>query len=153
MDTIEVGNDPVSFVQDFARQSGGNGDALAAVREVKAAFAKHVATLGKSQKAQETLDVIVGEFKRLSDGVSQDEIARAKVGLKSSLIMQSESSSARAGGIGMDHYFLGRVRPLDEIKAKIDETSVESVLAFLRSHRFNEFTVVTIGPKELKLNM
>ena len=65
------------------------------------------------EKAQETLDVIVGEFNRLADGISEDEIQRAKVGLKSSLIMQSESSSARAGGIGMDYYLLGRVRPLE----------------------------------------
>jgi predicted Zn-dependent peptidase len=101
------------------------------------------------EKAQETLDVIIGEFNRLADGISADEIQRAKVGLKSSLIMQSESSSARAGGIGMDHYLLGRVRPLEEVKAKIDETSVESVLTFLREYRFEEFAVVTIGPREL----
>ncbi len=36
-------------------ERGGNGDALAVVREVKEAFKKHVATLNKSQKAQETL--------------------------------------------------------------------------------------------------
>lgn len=103
------------------------------------------------EKAQETLDVIIGEFNRLADGVSEDEIQRAKVGLKSSLIMQSESSSARAGGIGMDYYLLGRVRPLEEVKARIDETSVASVLTFLRNNRFKEFTVVTIGPQQLKV--
>jgi predicted Zn-dependent peptidase len=95
--------------------------------------------------------VIIGEFNRLADGVSEDEIQRAKVGLKSSLIMQSESSSARAGGIGMDYYLLGRVRPLEEVKARIDETSVASVLTFLRNNRFKEFTVVTIGPQQLKV--
>jgi predicted Zn-dependent peptidase len=101
------------------------------------------------EKAQETLDVIISEFNRLADGISDDEIQRAKVGLKSALIMQSESSSARAGGIAMDYYFLGRVRPLDEIKNRIDETSADSVLTFLRNNRFREFTVVTIGPREL----
>jgi predicted Zn-dependent peptidase len=101
------------------------------------------------EKAQETLDVVISEFNRLADGISEEEIQRAKVGLKSSLIMQSESTSARAGGIGMDYYFLGRVRPLEEIKENIDKTSVESVLTFLRSNPFKEFTVVTIGPREL----
>jgi predicted Zn-dependent peptidase len=75
---------------------------------------------------------------------------RAKVGLKSSLIMQSESSSSRAGGIANDYYMLGRVRSLDEIKRQIDKTSVDSVLDFLRRNKFTEFTVVTIGPKEIK---
>ena len=102
------------------------------------------------EKGQETLDCVIGEFNRLSEEISKEEIERAKVGLKSSLILQSESSSSRAGGIGSDYYMLGRVRSLDEIKSKIEETSVDSVLGFLRNNRFKDFTVVTIGPKCLK---
>jgi len=100
-------------------------------------------------KAQQTLDVIIVEFNRLCEGVSDEEIQRAKVGLKSSLIMQSESSSSRAGAIASDYYMLGRVRSLDEIKSNIEQTSVDSVLGFLRKNKFGDFTVVTIGPKEL----
>lgn len=102
-------------------------------------------------KAQETLDVVIAEFNRLTDGISEEEIQRAKVGLKSSLILQSESSSSRAGGLGSDYYLLGRVRSLDEIKKKIEETTVDSVLRFLRNNKFKDFTVVTIGPKEVKV--
>jgi len=102
-------------------------------------------------KAQETLDCIVSEFNRLGEGISAEEIDRAKVGLKSSLILQSESSSSRAGAIGGDHYILGRVRSLDEIKDKIEATSVDSVLAFLRNNPFSDFTVVTIGPKQVNV--
>ena len=102
-------------------------------------------------KAQDTLDCVIGEFNRLIEGVTEDEIARAKVGLKSSLILQSESSSSRAGAIGGDYYRLGRIRSLDEIKDKIEATSVDSVLAFLRANPFREFTVVTIGPKQVNV--
>jgi predicted Zn-dependent peptidase len=102
-------------------------------------------------KAQETLDCVIGEFNRLGEGITEDEIGRAKVGLKSSLILQSESSSSRAGAIGSDHYILGRIRSLDEIKDKIEATSVDSVLAFLRANPFGEFTVVTIGPKQVNV--
>jgi len=102
-------------------------------------------------KAQQTLDVIINEFNRLAEGISEEEIQRAKVGLKAALIMQSESSSSRAGSIATDYYMLGRVRLLDEIKAEIAKTSVDSVLGFLRKKRFKEFTVVTIGPKEVKV--
>jgi predicted Zn-dependent peptidase len=103
------------------------------------------------EKAQETLDVVIAEFGRLSEGISEDELQRAKVGLKSSLIMQSESSSARSSGIAADYYLLGRVRPLDEIKARIEETTVDSVVAALRRHLFNEYTIVTIGPRKLEI--
>jgi predicted Zn-dependent peptidase len=102
-------------------------------------------------KAQETLDVIMDQFNRLGDGISEEEIKRAKVGLKSSLVLQSESSSNRAAGTGGDYYILGRVRSLDEIKSKIERTTVDSVLEFLRRNQFKDFTVVTIGPKEIKV--
>jgi predicted Zn-dependent peptidase len=100
-------------------------------------------------KAQETLDVIISEFNRLGDGIGEQEIARAKVGLKSSLILQSESSSSRASTIGSDYYMLGRIRSLDEIKTRIEETSVDSVLEFLQKNTFKDFTIVTIGPTQL----
>jgi predicted Zn-dependent peptidase len=102
-------------------------------------------------KAQETLDCVIGEFCRLGEGISTEEIDRAKVGLKSSLILQSESSSSRAGAIGSDYYMLGRVRSLDEIKDGIESTSVDSVMAFLRNHPFGDFTIVTIGPKQVNV--
>ena len=102
------------------------------------------------ETGQETLDCVIGEFNRLSEGISEEEIQRAKVGLKSALILQSESSSSRAGGIAGDYYMYGRVRSLDEIKNKVEETSVDSVLAFLRNNKFKDFTVVTIGPKEVR---
>ena len=105
----------------------------------------------KPDKAQETLDCIVGEFQRLCEGISVEEIDRAKVGLKSALILHSESSSSRAGAIGSDYYILGRVRSLDEIKDKIEATSVESVLQFLQDHPIDDFTIVTIGPEQVKV--
>jgi len=102
-------------------------------------------------KAQETLDVVVSEFHRLAEGISEAELDRAKVGLKSSLVMQSESSGNRVGSMGSDYYMLGRVRSLDEIKQRIEATTVDSVLAFLKENPFQDFTVVTIGPKEVRV--
>lgn len=104
------------------------------------------------EKAQETLDVIIAEFNRLKEGISEEELARAKAGLKSALILQSESSRSRASGIGSDYYILGRVRSLDEIKNRIEETTVDSVVEFLLKNKFKDFSVVTIGPKEVVLN-
>jgi predicted Zn-dependent peptidase len=101
-------------------------------------------------KAQETLDVIVAEFDKLKEGVTESEVQRAKVGLKSSLIMQSESSSSRSGGIGGDYYLLGRVRSIDEIKEEIEKASVESVTKFLKENPFRDYTVVTIGAESVK---
>ncbi|MEN6307058.1 MAG: pitrilysin family protein [Anaerohalosphaeraceae bacterium] len=102
-------------------------------------------------QAQQTLEVTVEQFRRLREGFSEDELHRAKIGLKSTLIMQSESSAARAAGIAGDHYYLGRVRTLSEIRQKIETISSSSLLAFLNANPFNEFTVATIGPKPIQL--
>src|SRR5690606_27070503 len=63
-------------------------------------------------RAEETLEVFMAELARMSDGVSAEELERAKVGLLSSLVMQSESSAGTAGRLAADLFNLGRARPL-----------------------------------------
>lgn len=104
-----------------------------------------------NERAQATLDCFVNELHRLSDGVTPDELARAKTGLKAATIMQGESTSARAGAIAHDYYMRGRLRTLDEIKAAIDAVTVDQVNAYLKSNKPGPFTIVTVGPKELNL--
>lgn len=103
------------------------------------------------ETAQETADVIISEFKRLSQGITEDELDRAKVGLMSSTILSSESSSSRSGTIGSDYYVLGHVRSLDEIKAAIDRVSVSSVMGYLQANPFEKFTAVSIGPRPIEV--
>src|SRR5947209_8843280 len=88
----------------------------------------------RSDRAQQTLDVTVGELRRLKNGVTDDEIDRVKAGLKSSLIMQEESTSARAGSIATDWYYLGRVRSFDEIQAAIDGLTSRTVTDYPDRH-------------------
>ena len=104
-----------------------------------------------NDRAQGTLDCLIGELQRLSDGITPAELQRAKTGLKASTIMQGESTSARAGAIAHDFFMRGRIRPLEEITAAIDAVTVASVNEFLKNHRPESFTVVIVGPKELKL--
>ncbi len=102
------------------------------------------------QRAQETLDVTVGELRRLAaEGVTADELATAKTQLKSALIMQGERTSARAGGLVADWHLLGRLRSLDEIAAAIDAVTVEQVAASLRAYPPAAFTAYFIGPQPL----
>jgi predicted Zn-dependent peptidase len=104
-----------------------------------------------NDRAQATLDCFVSELHRLSQGVTQDELDRAKIGLKASTIMQGESSSARAGAIAHDFFMRGRIRTLEEIKGAIDAVTVDGVNAFVKKNPAGPFTFVMVGPKELKL--
>src|SRR5438132_7221578 len=87
-----------------------------------------------NERAQETLDVTLGELKRLQDGIEAEEVQRVQAGLKSSLIMQEESTSARAGSLASDWYYLGRVRTFDEIKSAIDGLTPAGITEHLKRH-------------------
>jgi predicted Zn-dependent peptidase len=103
-----------------------------------------------NDRAQATLDCFVAELHRLSEGVKQDELDRAKIGLKASTIMSGESTGARAGAIAHDFFMRGRIRTLKEITDAIDSVSVDQVNAYLKQNKPGPFTIVIVGPKELK---
>jgi predicted Zn-dependent peptidase len=104
-----------------------------------------------ADKAQETLDVMSAELKRLGDGIDADEVERVRVGLKTSLIMQAESTSARAGSLASDWYYLGRVRGPEEIRAAIEALTPDNILDHVRRYPPERFTIVTLGPKPVRL--
>jgi predicted Zn-dependent peptidase len=103
-----------------------------------------------NERAQETLDVTVNELRRLGDGVAADEVERVQAGLKSSVIMQEESTSARAGALASEWYYLGRVRPLEEVQAEINALTPERIVEYVRQYPARDCTVVTLGPNALK---
>lgn len=104
-----------------------------------------------NDRAQATLDCFMTELHRMSQGVSEPELERAKIGLKASTIMSGESTSGRAGTIAHDYFMRGRIRTLDEIKNAIDAVTLDRVNAYLKRNMPGPFTIVTVGPKQLKL--
>ncbi len=102
--------------------------------------------------AQETLDVTRHELARLSEGVTESEFQRAIVGMKSRLVMQGESTGARAGAIARDQYVLGHPRTLDELAQKVDAITLDKLNDFLATHPLGEATTVTIGPNPLDVD-
>ena len=103
-----------------------------------------------NERAQETLDVTMHELRRLQEGVTAEEVERVQAGLKSSVIMQEESTSARAGALASDWYYLGRVRPIEEIQAAIDGLTADSIVRHVRAYPARDCTMVTLGPTALK---
>ena len=103
-------------------------------------------------RAQEALDVTLSELTKLAEGISQEELDRAKVGLRASLIMQGESTSARALSCARDMYHLERVRSLSEIEGGIQKLTVKDVVNHVEGFTPSDFTVATIGPKELRVS-
>lgn len=105
------------------------------------------------ERAQETLDVMRQEIDRLQEGIGEDELARCKARAKSSLIMQQESSSARAASLVGDWHHLRRVTTLDELSRRIDGLSVRGILDHLRDFPVRNTTILTLGPAPLEVQV
>lgn len=104
------------------------------------------------ERAQETLDVTLDEIRRLAaSGVESEELETMRAGLKSSLIMQQESSMSRSGSLTSDWFYLGRVRSLDEVSAALDALTPEGVSAYAATQPLADMTVLTLGPNALTL--
>jgi predicted Zn-dependent peptidase len=103
-----------------------------------------------NERAQAAFDCILEEIHRLEKGITPAELERAKIGLKAGTIMQGESTTARAGAIAHDYFMRRRIRTLDEIEREIDQLTVERVNQYLATHPAGPFTIVTVGPKQLR---
>jgi predicted Zn-dependent peptidase len=103
-----------------------------------------------AERAQQTLDVTLAELTRLALGIEENEIERLKARIKSALVMQQESSSARSVSLCRDWYHLGRVRTLEEVGQLIDGLSSQSINAYLSEHPPEKFTIVTLGSHALE---
>ncbi|MEO7019107.1 MAG: pitrilysin family protein [Ktedonobacteraceae bacterium] len=114
---------------------------------------KHIGALRvyagtKPEQAHECLQVIVNELRKLEkEGITADELERAKVQLKSETVMRSEGSGARMGAIARSWWFERKIHTTQEVKEAIDAVTQERILAVLQRYSLlNPLTVAAIGP-------
>ncbi len=116
-------------------------------------FGRVVAYVGTTpDKAQESLDVLVAELRRLRTpaGVATaEEFARAVVRAKTGLVFSGESTSARAGSLAGDFHRLERGRSLAEMAAQVDGATLKGLNGYLARAPLGKLTVVTVGPRGL----
>ncbi len=100
------------------------------------------------EQSHECLQVIINELRKLEqEGITTDELERARVQLKSENVMHGEGSGARMGAITRSWWYERRFKTIQEIKESIDAVTQEQVLRVLR--RFSPvhpLTVAGIGP-------
>ncbi len=104
-----------------------------------------------TERAQETLDVIVAELRRMAAGIDDTELSRLKARTKSALIMQQESCVARAGSLAADWYYLGRIQTMDEIRGMVDSLTVSSVNEYLARNPVAGCNIITLGRQPLEV--
>lgn len=103
------------------------------------------------ERCQETLDVLLAEIKRLEEGVTEEELARARTGVLSELVMQGETARGRALAIARDQYLLGEIRTPAQIRAGVEAVTTDGIREYLRRNPAGQFTIVTLGPTQLEV--
>ncbi|GCE04401.1 M16 family metallopeptidase [Dictyobacter aurantiacus] len=100
------------------------------------------------EQGRECLEVIVNELRKLEkDGITADELERAKVQLKSENVMRGEGSGSRMSAILRSWWYERQLKTIQEIKDAIDAVTQEQVLSMLQRYSpVHPLTVAAIGP-------
>ena len=105
----------------------------------------------QTQKAQKCLDLVWQTILSLRDGIAQEELDCWKARMRTSLVMEQESSLGRASQMASDWFYLGRIVPLEGTQIEIQNLTTESLQQYSVEHPPQNFTVVTLGEVQLEL--
>ena len=94
---------------------------------------------------------MLAEIGQLPGSITADELDRVKARAKSGLVMQQESTAARAGALARQWYHLGRVRTLAEDLERLDGLTVAGIEAWLADHPPTDLTTVSLGRDPLEV--
>ncbi|HWK14939.1 MAG TPA: pitrilysin family protein [Rhizobiaceae bacterium] len=107
-------------------------------------FGVHAAT-GKDDMA-ELVPVILKELRSAGEGITQDELNRARAQYRAGLLMSSESAASRASQIARQILLHGRPIPMEELVDRLSKLTVER-LSDLAGRLFSTRpTLAAIGP-------
>ena len=97
-------------------------------------------------QAKELVPILCHEICRVSQDVTEDELARARAQLKAGTLMALESTMSRCEHLGQQLLVYGRPVPTEEVVRKIDAVDLEAVRRVAARLRRNRPTVAALGP-------
>jgi predicted Zn-dependent peptidase len=100
-----------------------------------------------ADKVALVLDTVNSIFQSLSqDGVTEDELRKAKNKVLSSLVIKNELPMGRLGDLGSNWLYLQEYRTVEEDVNAIKAVSVNDVNALIEECKPDDFTQLSIGP-------
>jgi predicted Zn-dependent peptidase len=100
------------------------------------------------EQGRECLQVIIHELQKLArEGITADELERAKIQLKSEHVMHGEGSFSRMSAIARSWWYERNIKTIQDVKEAIDSISQEQILRVLqRFSPTSPLTIAGIGP-------
>ncbi|WP_448189096.1 M16 family metallopeptidase [Azospirillum sp. sgz301742] len=97
-------------------------------------------------EVEELIPVVCEEIVKAGEGVTEDEVARARAQMKAGTLMALESTMSRCEQLGQQLLVYGRPIPVDEIVLRIEGVDAEAVMRSARRLRQCRPTVAALGP-------
>jgi predicted Zn-dependent peptidase len=103
-----------------------------------------------AQQVQEALDIIHAELLSLTrDPISETELKAAKEHFKGSMYLNAESNDSRMHRLTRNEFLFGRYVPFEEVEAKIEQTTTQSIQDWFGSVFQNDkLALLLLGPVE-----
>ncbi|MFQ5774714.1 MAG: M16 family metallopeptidase [Kiloniellaceae bacterium] len=97
-------------------------------------------------EVRELIPVVCDELAKLSRDVTEDEVARARVQLKASILMSLESTGSRCEDLAQQILTYGRPLPVSEIVGRIEAVDAGAVRRLARRLAAGRPTLASLGP-------
>ncbi len=98
-------------------------------------------------KVDECVDVVRSVLAEAAEnGITDDEVARAKGQLRGSSVLESEDAAGRMSRLGKAELLTGELLSLDDVVAEIDRVTPEQVARIARELLTQPETMTVVGP-------
>jgi len=98
------------------------------------------------KEVTEVLPVVCDELAKSTQDITEEETARARAQLKSSILMSLESTSARCEQAARQLMVYDRLIPTEETVAKVDAVDADAVMRVAQRVMDSALTVTALGP-------
>ncbi len=94
----------------------------------------------------ELMPIICDEIQKLTDHVSEEELARARAQLKASTLMTLESTASRSEQAARQLQIFNRIVPIEEVIEKIEEVDAAAIKTTVAKMVQSKPTFAALGP-------
>ena len=100
------------------------------------------------RRSRRTRETLLREMERLSEDLTEEELARAKILIVARRQTRGELTRVRASEIAEDLFYFGQPRERNEETARIERVTLDDIRNYLAAHPRNpdQLSVVTLGP-------
>lgn len=117
-------------------------------QHVRGAGMIHLGASTTPGRVDQTYRTLLAEIARLSEDLTDDELARAVTGICARAETQADITRARTAELADDLYHLGRPVPIPEKLASIRTVTIDDLVGYLRRHPRDALCVTTLGPRD-----